>query len=641
MLSQQDALAELDTAFIKENQDFVNTYKDMNLNDIESLNAMLKGIDLLLKTYSKPNDKIKNTIEIIFKQILSRYPLLFGYWKKFTAIEYQFHGLETSLKTLENATEAFPYSVDLWCDYLKVLITNYPKETELIQDKINIAKKLIGWQFYSHPFWDLTLDYYSKNGLDVMKLYYEIISIPLHQYAKYITSFKKLLSAKKLDTEIKKVDSLGKQNQVLVSQIWRYESAIKQNYFNLTTLPTTEITNWLNYVQYLRQSHPDKLQLIESVFERSLIPCCYVEDIWVKYLTWKESLSKTTDLKNLNNIIVLYERGCRIIPETEHDFRYHFLQFLEKNYNLHEQSGKTLTMNAFSKCVKNIITICPYRADQIKAMKCYLKMLKKSQFFSSIEMSSKDILSKQTAYSKYLETSINNYISKKVDYSIILEDLLNDRNLAVAVVELITTTWLILKSTLQTRKYFNQFSKHPALRESTEFWQLYYEFEKSTKNFVRLNSFINGLGTDILLPTSFINDILNDYKSFYLLNSNISEYQASKGGPLTAHLPETSTALDPILDIGFKINNPRWNKAVSTARKVNKVDWYKSTHYKENGHPGIVSDRPQITNTIIEGSSKSFRNVLPGLPTFRNLEKINQSGNARDYYSEEVLNAKP
>lgn len=641
LLSQQDALAGLDAAFIKENQDFVKTYQNMNLNDIESLNTILKAIDLLLKTYSKPNDKIKDAIEIIFKQILSRYPLLFGYWKKFTAIEYQFHGLETSLKTLENATEAFPYSIDLWCDYLKVLITNYPKESTLIQDKINTAKKLIGWQFYSHPFWDLALDYYSKNGIDLSESYYQLISIPLHQYAKYITAFKKLLSAKKSDTEIKKVDSLGKQNQVLVSQIWRYESAIKQNYFNLIPLPATEITNWSNYLEYLIKSHPDKLQLIESVFERSLIPCCYVEEIWIKYLHWKESITKTTDIKDLNSIIELYERGCRIIPETKHDFRYMFLQFLEEEYKLHEHPGRTLIMNAFSKCVKNIIMICPYRADQIKTMKVYLRMLKKSQFFSSIDMPSKEILSKQTAYSKYLETSINNYMLKKVDHSIILEDLLNDRNLSVAVVELIKTTWLILKSTLQTRKYFNQFSKHSALKESTEFWQLYYEFEKSTKNFVRLNSFINGLGTDILLPTSFINNMLNDYKSFYLLNSNISQYQTSKNGQSAAHLAEASIALDPVLDIGFKINNPRWSRSIHNAQKVNKADWYKSAQYKENGHPGIISDRPQITNTIIERPSKSFKNVLPGLPTFRNLEKINQSGNFRDYYSEEVLNSKP
>ncbi|CAB4254720.1 similar to Saccharomyces cerevisiae YML046W PRP39 U1 snRNP protein involved in splicing, contains multiple tetriatricopeptide repeats [Maudiozyma barnettii] len=639
-LTHQDALAGLDPAFIKENPEFVEAYGNINLKDIGALNTVLKSVDQLLKKYATPNDKIKNTVEIIFRQILSRYPLLFGYWKRFTAIEYQFHGLETSLKTLENATESFPHSVDLWCDYLKVLIVNYPKESELIKRKIDKAKELVGWQFYSHPFWDLILDYYLKTETDVIQLYHELISIPLHQYAKYITAFKKLLTERKLTEDIKKVDAMGKQNQIMVNQIWRFESLIKQNYFNLTPLPPSEVENWINYTQFLTKTYCDKPQLIRSVFQRSLIPCCFVEKIWVRYLTWNQSIDTTKDLSKLDDLIQLYEKGCRTLPKTTHEFRWMFIDRLEKSYASNEKAGKVLIFTSFCKCIKNMIEIWPYRQDQIKSMETYLRMLKISKYYSSLDTPSKQLISQQTTYSKYLETCINNFISDRVDHSIVLEDLINERNLAVVVVELIRTTWLVLKKTLQTRKYFNHFSKHPSLRTSVDFWAIYYNFEKSTKNFVRLNSFVSGLGTDLLLPTSFINDIINDYKIFYLLNSNITEYQTGKIGPTSSHNSESAVILDPILEIGFKINNPKWTRKISNNGRINKIDAYKNSQYKENGHPGIVSDTPQITNSIIQRRSKSFKNILPGLPTFRNLEKINQIGNYRDYYSEDILNSK-
>ncbi|SMN19436.1 similar to Saccharomyces cerevisiae YML046W PRP39 U1 snRNP protein involved in splicing, contains multiple tetriatricopeptide repeats [Maudiozyma saulgeensis] len=640
ILIHQNALAGLDPAFIKENPEFVAAYSNINSKDIEALNTILKAVDQLLKRYSTPNDKIKNAVEIIFRQILSRYPLLFGYWKRYTAIEYQFHDLETSLKTLENATESFPHSIDLWCDYLRVLTVNYPKETELIKTKINKAKQLIGSQFYSHPFWDLILDYLLKTESDVIDLYYEIIRIPLHQYAKYISSFKKLLSERRLNDDIKKVDAIGKENQIMVNQIWRFESLIKQNYFNLTPLPSLEIDNWINYLNFLTTKHSDKPQLIRSVFQRSLIPCCFVEKIWVKYLTWNQSINTKQNLSELHDLVQLYEKGCRVLPQTAHEFRWMFVDVLEKKYTSCEKSGRTLLFTSFCKCIKNMIEIWPYRQDQIKSMETYLRMLKISKYYSALDTPSKELLSQQAAYTKYLETSINNYISDRVDHSIVLEDLINDRNLDVIVVELIRTTWLVLKNTLQTRKYFNHFSKHHTLRTSVEFWAIYYKFEKSTKNFVRLNSFVSELGTNLLLPTSFINDIINDYKIFYLLNSNITEYQTGKVGPNSSHDLDSSVILDPIIEIGFKINNPKWTRRAPNSGRINKTDAYKSLQYKENGHPGIVSDTPQITNTIIDRQSKSFKNTLPGLPTFRNLEKINQTGNYRDYYSEDILNSK-
>lgn len=639
LLLKEDALAQLEPSFIRENSEFANAYRNINWQDINTLNAVLKAVDHLLKIYSTPNDQIKGSIELIFKQILSRYPLLFGYWKKFTAIQYQLHDLPTSLKVLKNATDSFPYSIDLWCDYLRVLTVNYPKETELIKNKIDKAKQLIGWQFYSHPLWDLIITYYSKNNEDLIPLYYEIIRIPLHQYAKYIGAFKKLLTEKNLQTDIKQVDVLAKENQAAVNQIWPFESSIKQHYFNLTPLSSTEIDNWTKYLNYLIRNNKNS-SLLESVFERSLIPCCFVESIWILYVEWNESKIKSKDLTDLSNLIRLYERGCGVIPANLKEFRFKYIQFLRDMYSKFEKSGKTLLFVSFSRHLKNLFEIWPNKRDQNKLMESYLRMLKRAKFYSSIDMSDKEILSKQTEYSKHLDTSINNFIANEVNHSVPLEDMISELNIAIVVVELIKVTWLILKNNLQTRRYLNIFSKHTMLRSSASFWLIYYKFEKSNKNFIKLNKFINELGTEIFLPTSVINDIIDDYKGFYILNSNVIEYQSSKTFPSNYHATEITPVIDPILDIEFKRNDPTWSHNISKNRRINKLEWYKSSLFKENGHPGISIDRPQITNSIIVRSSKSFRNIPPDLPTFRNLEKINQPGTYKDCYSEEFLNFK-
>lgn len=632
----QDALVGLDNSFIKENPVFVEGYRNIDWKDITSLNNVLKSVDDLLKIYPTPNNKIKIAVEIIFRQTLTRYPLLFGYWKKFTAIEYQFHGLEASLKTLEDATEAFPHSIDMWCDYLRVLTLNFPKETDLINKKIAKGKELIGWHFYSHPFWDLVIEYYTKNGIDVIPTYNEVVRIPLHQYAKYIGEYKKILKTKKLAAEIKKVDQLAKQNQALVGAIWPYESTLRQTYFNLTPLPEAEPQKWTKYLQYLIKNKPNKRELIESVFERSLIPCCYIESIWKMYLNWTKSLKKPQDVELLTRVLKLGQRGCRVLPDSDRDFRLSYLHYLENEYGHLEKESDLLIAKYFDQCIQDVIKIWAYKSDQIIVMQKYLRMLKRTKYGSSVDMSSKDVLSKQTEYSKYLKSSIDDFIGNKSDGNVELGKLINTTNIAVVIVELIKMTWLVLKNVLQTRKYFNAFSKNEFLKTSVEFWTMYYDFEKSTKNFVKLNRFIAELGTSIFLPTDSVNKILKDYREFYLLNSTISQYRSTVVDEIEGPNKKTASIMDPVIGTLFKADNPRWAPGSAKQRRVNKVEWYKGAQYRENGHPGISTDRPQITNTIIERTSKSFRNVAPGLPTFRNLEKINQTGSYRDYYTESL-----
>ena len=273
----KDIIKKLDISFIQENPDFVTACNNVIWDDINTLNSVLQNIDKLIQKYPTPNDTIKEVLTEIPHKFVSRYPFLFGYWKKITAIEYQLYGLERSVNVLATSVNKFPQCLELWCDYLKVLIANYPNDVEKIRSLFANAKQLVGWQFYAHVFWDLYINFELKQGTDLKPIYEEIIQIPLHQYAKYVKPYKQLLKDAK---DIKILQSKVKSNQITVGEIWKYESKIKQNFFNLTPLSEEEINNWDQYTTFIMQSNKAP-QLIQSVFERCLIPCCFIEDFWI------------------------------------------------------------------------------------------------------------------------------------------------------------------------------------------------------------------------------------------------------------------------------------------------------------------------------------------------------------------------
>lgn len=611
-------IKKLDTSFTQENPEFITACNNVNWKDINTLNVVLQYIDKLIQKYPKPNETIREVLTTIPRIFVEKYPFLFGYWKKITAIEYQLNGLENSVNALATSVEKFPQSLELWCDYIKVLIANYPKDIEKIRSTLQTAKGLIGWQFYSHVFWDIYIDFETKQGSDLRPIYEEIIQIPLHQYAKYVKPYKQLLKDPK---DLKTLQVRVKNNQIIVGEIWRYESKIKQNFFNLTPLPQTELDNWNQYIDFLLKSKKPST-LIQSVFERCLIPCCHIQELWIRYINWFSSI-KTKD-----EVIKLYKFGINLLPIDNRSLRYQFLEYLkteirktEEAESLFETYSKEVLL-MMSHWYKETLTSC-------KLLTEYLRLLKTHKFNSKLTDTPKTILSKQTGYSKYLDTTITNYLASKeaVDD---LGNLLCEENLSMVVVELIKVTWLVVKNNVQTRKYFNFFGKVPSIKNSTPFWLTYYKFEKQSKNFVKLNKFINDLGIDICLPVDIINDIIKDYKTFYLLNSNAIDFRQHENKNDSKN---NSQVLDPILYSQFKINKPKWVPGKS--KRVSSNDWYKNVEFKQNGHPGILVERPSIKNPLIEYPTKKLKNTVPGIPTFRNLEKINQPPKYIDYYTDE------
>lgn len=619
-----NALDGLESSFLRDNSQLVEAYENIDWKSVQSLNALVGSVEQVVIKYKNPNEKIKRAIETIYLQLLQRYPLFFGYWKRFTAVQYQLNGLAKSIATLGKAVEAFPNSLELWCDYLNVLCANNAGEVELIRKNFRIAKDRVGYQFLSHPFWDKYIDFETKHEAwdHLSDIYAELVTIPIHQYAKYDTAYKSfLISAnspkKEPDLEVKL-----RNTQKIVSLIWPFESKIKQSFFNITPVSEEELSNWDEYLKFLTHNqlkHSFSSKLIKATFERCLVPCLYYEHYWIMYADWSEQVQPL----DLHTNIELYQRGMSMLPMNLRQFRFKFLTFLQKNY----RNEKDYIFLIFGQTISSIIKLYPYEALLLTE---YLAMLRRHRCGTSIDEDDKVIYDQLTSYSKELESAIKNYINHTVDKNALLQCLINDLNLPIIVVELIKTTWLVLKNTMQTRKYFNFYSKNRLFQSSVAFWLTYYKFEKSNQNFARLNKFVNDLGVEIFLPLTIMNDILNDYRSFYLANSNAGVYQTVRNGDdggSEFHM------MDPILLIQLKLNNPQWYPG----RYKQSLDWHRSREFRENGHPNILDDKPQISNTVLDQTTKIFGNRQLPLPTFRNLERINQPLKHDDIFSKYYL----
>ncbi|QLQ82646.1 hypothetical protein HG537_0H04090 [Torulaspora globosa] len=612
-LDSHDALEGLDPTFLKENAELMDSYRNIRWDSVQSLNGLVGCVEKTVLKYKNPNDSIKRVIEKIYRELLERYPLLFGYWKRFTAVQYQLYGLERSIGTLAEALESFPNSLELWCDYLNVLCVNSADKVEMIREKFLMAKDRIGYHFLSDPFWDKYIEFETKHEEwgNLNSIYAELVCIPLHQYARYGTAYRKFLADHVEFSAEKNVDVEIRKTHGLVTGVWTFESRIKQGFFNITPVSEEELANWDRYLTYLEQNEAAKslpTRFIECVFQRCLVPCLHYEHFWIRYHNWLEVV-KQCDLLSL---IDSYQQGISRLPPSCKQFRYRFLDFLKKNY----RKDKELILLIFTQTTAACIKLFPNETFLILE---YLVLLKRTRFASSIKQDEREIYAQQIRYEQELQSAVSSYLNGTVDKGNPLHDMINDVNLPIVVVELIKVTWLTFKNSMQTRKYFNFYGKNRLFRSSTAFWLTYYKFEKSNQNFAKLNKFINDLGTEINLPVTIINDILRDYSSFYLANSNAGMYQKVRD---TDEAYNKLYSVDPILLSQLKINDPQWFPGWS--QNSNIIEWYKSKQFKENGHPGILNDKPQISNTIIELSSRSQGNRRPPLPSFKNLEKINQ-----------------
>ncbi|KAL1888014.1 hypothetical protein Cpir12675_006331 [Ceratocystis pirilliformis] len=297
-----------------------------------------------------------------YDAFLHKFPLFFGYWKKYADQEFNIAGPEAAEMIYERGCASIGNSVDLWTEYcsFKMETTHVPQP---IRDLFERGAACAGLDFLAHPFWDKYIEFEERQEAQdkVLAILMRLIHIPMHQYARYFERFrtfcherpvKDLVSeenlirfkkevasehaayggAPKSELEIER-DIRGKidimyyeiftRTQSETTKRWAFESEIKRPYFHVTELDNSQLVNWNKYLDF-EESEGSNSRII-FLYERCLVACAHYDEFWFRYVRWMSSLpEKEEDMRTI------YFRACTIhVPISRPGIRIQFAYFEE------------------------------------------------------------------------------------------------------------------------------------------------------------------------------------------------------------------------------------------------------------------------------------------------------------------------
>ncbi|XP_060784067.1 pre-mRNA-processing factor 39 isoform X2 [Neoarius graeffei] len=156
---------------------------------------------------------------------LARYPLCYGYWKKFADLERRAGNNNKAEEVCVEGLSVIPLSVDLWIHYINLLLgtlnMNLPESTQHIRSVFEDALASAGWDWHSDHLWDLYAEWEKEQGdLRAMTAVYDrVMRVPTQLYSTHYEKLKTHLTSNPLQDvlspeEYEKVKAEYRQNQI-------------------------------------------------------------------------------------------------------------------------------------------------------------------------------------------------------------------------------------------------------------------------------------------------------------------------------------------------------------------------------------------------------------------------------------------
>ncbi|KAG6301170.1 hypothetical protein E4U09_005705 [Claviceps aff. purpurea] len=331
-------------------------------DNFESWENYIKSTETLdggLNRNSSP--QALSTFREAYDRFLQKFPLLFGYWKKYADMEFNIAGPESAEMVYERGCANITNSVDLWTEYcsFKMETTHDP---QIVRELFERGASLVGLDFLAHPFWDKYIEYEERQEAQdrIYAIHARVIRIPLHQYARYYERFRTLTHTQPLsevvaadvlsrfqaeveaesaaygsgarpELEVErdvraKIDAMYYElftaTQQEVSKRWTYESEIKRPYFHVTQLDHSQLNNWRKYLDF-EESEGD-FQRVVSLYDRCLVTCAFYDEFWFRYARWMSAQEgKDEEVRNI------YIRASIFVPISRPGIRMQWAYFEE------------------------------------------------------------------------------------------------------------------------------------------------------------------------------------------------------------------------------------------------------------------------------------------------------------------------
>ncbi|KAM9376534.1 pre-mRNA-processing factor 39 [Pholidichthys leucotaenia] len=132
---------------------------------------------------------------------LVRYPLCYGYWKKFADLERRSGDNSKAEEVCIQGLQAIPLSVDLWIHYINLLLgtldMNLPESPTRIRSVFEDAVAAAGLDFHSDRLWDLYVEWEKEHGnmRNAAAVLDRVLTVPTQLYSTHYDKFKEHLNS--------------------------------------------------------------------------------------------------------------------------------------------------------------------------------------------------------------------------------------------------------------------------------------------------------------------------------------------------------------------------------------------------------------------------------------------------------------
>ncbi|XP_041845315.1 pre-mRNA-processing factor 39 [Melanotaenia boesemani] len=131
---------------------------------------------------------------------LIRYPLCYGYWKKFADLERRSGYNDRAEEVCIQGLQVIPLSVDLWIHYINLLLgtldMNLPESPKRIRSVFEDAVVAAGLDFHSDRLWDLYVEWEKEQGnmKNAAAVLDRVLRVPTQLYNTHYDKFKEHLN---------------------------------------------------------------------------------------------------------------------------------------------------------------------------------------------------------------------------------------------------------------------------------------------------------------------------------------------------------------------------------------------------------------------------------------------------------------
>ncbi|EGD90546.1 hypothetical protein H112_02010 [Trichophyton rubrum D6] len=298
----------------------------------------------------------------VYDRFLAKFPLLFGYWKKYADLEFSIAGTEAAEMVYERGVASITNSVDLWTNYCTFKVET-SHDTDIIRELFERGVSCVGLDFLSHLFWDKYLEFEERVECPdkIFAVLGKIIQIPMHQYARYFERYRQLAQTRPLN-ELLPPETLAQfraeienaagnvppgsrseaeierdirlradghfleifsRTQTETTKRWTYESEIKRPYFHVTELDEGQLSNWRRYLDF--EEAEGSFARAQFLYERCLVTCAHYDEFWMRYAAWMSGQEGKEE-----EVRIIYQKASSLyVPISRPAIRLHYAYFEE------------------------------------------------------------------------------------------------------------------------------------------------------------------------------------------------------------------------------------------------------------------------------------------------------------------------